>query len=98
MTDPSPFAILEQSAAAAQRGQVRPVPKRTVNALRRGAALLASACKRHTPPATEKLLFYGGLAHIVLGCWMIYHPLGPLVGGGIAVWLGMLVSVEREAK
>jgi len=45
----------------------------------------------------EKLFFFGGLAAITWGCWMIYHPLGFVVGGMFGFWLSMLISIERGA-
>ena len=36
------------------------------------------------------------MVSVVLGCWMVYRPLGPIIGGVLAVWLGMLISVERN--
>jgi hypothetical protein len=99
MHDPNPYSILDESAAAAlAKGRQRVRPIRPVHALRRRAASFAAACRKQTPAVMEKFLFFGGMASVVCGCWMVYHPLGPLVGGGVAVWLGMLVSVEREAK
>jgi len=50
------------------------------------------------PGLLEHGLFFSGLASVVCGCWMVYHPLGPLVGGGLAVWVSMLASMERESK
>ncbi len=97
MHDPSPFAILDQSVVAAHKQRSR-MHVRTANAFRRRAASFAAACRKQTPAVMEKFLFFSGLASFVCGCWMIYRPLGPLVGGGVAVWLGMLVSVERETK
>ena len=44
----------------------------------------------------KKILFFGGMGSVVWGCWMIYRPLGPIIGGVLAVWLGMLISVERN--
>lgn len=97
MTDPSPYSILDEAAAAAKgRQRVRSI--RPVGALRRGFLVFRAACQKRTSAVLENGLFYGGLACVVCGCWMVYHPLGPLVGGGLAVWLGMLTSVEREAK
>jgi len=54
------------------------------------------ACRAQTPAVLEKVLFFGGMAAVVWGVWMVYRPLGPIVGGGLAVWLGMLISVERD--
>jgi hypothetical protein len=54
-----------------------------------------AVCRKQTPAALERVLFFGGLAAIVAGCWMIYRPLGPLVGGALSVWISMLMSLER---
>ena len=97
MTDPSPFSILDESAAAARNRQ-RVRPMRAPNALQRGLAAFRTACQKRMPATIEHGLFFGGLASVVWGCWMLYHPLGPLVGGGLAVWVSMLASMEREYK
>ena len=55
-----------------------------------------AACRKETPAVLEKILFFGGMGSVVWGCWMVYHPLGPMIGGVLAVWLGMLISVERN--
>lgn len=37
------------------------------------------------------LMFFAGLASITYGCWMVYKPLGPMMGGvlvvSMALWL-----------
>jgi hypothetical protein len=99
MTDPSPFSILDDSAAAAlAKGRARVRAMRAPNALRRGLAAFRKSCQKRMPAVLEHGLFFGGLASVVWGCWMLYHPLGPLVGGGLAVWVSMLASMERESK
>ena len=55
-----------------------------------------AACRKETPAVLEKVLFFGGMGSVVWGCWMVYRPLGPIIGGLLAVWLGMLISVERN--
>ncbi|HZT29509.1 MAG TPA: hypothetical protein VFA33_06480 [Bryobacteraceae bacterium] len=97
MTDPSPFSILDESAAAARNRQ-RVRPMRAPNAVRRGLAAFRKACQKRMPATMENVLFFGGLASVVGGCWMVWHPLAPLVGGGLAVWVSMLASMERESK
>ena len=88
------------SAFGALREEPRPAPspRRTPIAAiaRRRASAFGGACGRMIPAVMEKSLFFGGLIAVVCGCWMIYRPLGPLVGGGVAIWLGMLVSIERS--
>ncbi len=46
--------------------------------------------------AAQYSLFIGGLVSLTVGCGMIYLPLGPVVGGIIAVSLGMLLSTETK--
>jgi hypothetical protein len=97
MTDPSPFSVLDETTAAARsRQSVRPM--RTPKVLHRGLLAFRKACQKRMPAVLEHSLFFGGLASVVCGCWMLYHPLGPLVGGGLAVWVSMLASMERESK
>jgi len=97
MTDPSPFSVLDETTAAARSRQpVRAM--RPASAIRRGVAAFRKACRRRMPGLLEHGLFFSGLASVVCGCWMVYHPLGPLVGGGLAVWVSMLASMERESK
>ena len=55
-----------------------------------------AACRKETSAVLEKILFFGGMGSVVWGCWMVYRPLGPIIGGVLAVWLGMLISVERN--
>ncbi len=97
MTDPSPFSVLDESGPAARsRQRVRPL--RAPNALRRGLTAFRKACTKRMPAVLEHGLFFCGLASLTVGCWMVYHPLGPLAGGGLAVWVSMLASMERESK
>ena len=96
MTDPSPFSVLDESAAALAKGRNRVLPMGPVNAIRRGAAAFRKACLKPMPAVVENVLFFGGLTSVVYGCWTIWHPLGSLVGGGLAVWLGMLIALERQ--
>ena len=97
MNDPSPFSILDESAAAA-RSRQRVRQMRPPSALRRGLAAFRKACQKRMPGVLEHGLFFGGLTSVAYGCWLVYHPLGPLVGGGLAVWVSMLASMERESK
>lgn len=48
------------------------------------------------PLVCEKALFFGGLMAITWGCWMVYRPAGPIVGGLLGVWLAVLINAERE--
>jgi hypothetical protein len=94
--DPNPFLALDREAPrmAHRRNARRSVP--VLGRARRALASFTKACRKQTPAALEKALFFGGMGSVVAGCWMIYRPLGPLVGGGLAVWLGMLISMERN--
>lgn len=40
----------------------------------------------------EHALFIGGHAGMAYGAWMIWHPLGPLVGGWFAVKIALIIS------
>lgn len=50
------------------------------------------------PMVCEKVFFFGGLGAIAYGCWMVYRPAGPIVGGLICFWLATLISGERHAR
>ncbi len=53
---------------------------------------------RAVPAALEQILFFGGLAAVSFGLWMIYHPLGPIAGGAFGVWISFLIAAERGTK
>lgn len=38
------------------------------------------------------LMFFAGLASITYGCWMVYNPLGPMMGGILAVSLALWMA------
>ncbi len=40
------------------------------------------------------LTFFAGLAVTVVGLWMIYHPLGVIVGGLVTAGLGLLTAKD----
>lgn len=46
----------------------------------------------------KQVLYYGGAAAFVFGCWQIYHPLGPIVGGVLAVLVSLLMDRVEVAK
>lgn len=48
------------------------------------------------PAIFENVLFFGGLASVAYGAWMIYKPLGPIVGGIFAVKVAFLMASGRE--
>lgn len=50
----------------------------------------------HFPGTMSHVLFVGGLCSVAFGCWQIYHPLGPIVGGVLGVWFAFLVSAESN--
>jgi hypothetical protein len=41
-------------------------------------------------------LFVGGLASFTFGCYMIYRPLGSIVGGTLIIALSLLMAGEPE--
>lgn len=43
------------------------------------------------PAALADLFFFGGLAAIDFGLWLIYKPLGFIGGGLIGIWLATLI-------
>lgn len=45
--------------------------------------------------ALQAGLFYGGLGAITWGAWMIYRPLGPIVGGFFAIKIAFLLATEK---
>jgi hypothetical protein len=94
--EPNPFAALDPAPKRpAQKPRFRRA-SRVASGARLALASFTAVCRKQTPAVLEKALFFGGIGSVVSGCWMIYHPLGPLVGGGLAIWLGMLISVERN--
>lgn len=70
------------------RNTVRRVRLLSILAGRRVAAIV--------PSTLMNILFFGGLAAVTYGAWMIYRPLGPIAGGLFAVWTGFNVSLERK--
>ena len=48
------------------------------------------------PVACQELFFFGGMAAIVYGSWMVYHPAGPFIGGAMAMWIATAISAERK--
>ena len=51
-----------------------------------------------TPAVLQQVLFFGGLAAMAFGFWMVYRPLGPIVGGGFSLWVAVLIALERSDK
>lgn len=56
---------------------------------------LAEVCLKSSVSAGTNTLFFGGLAAIVIGCYQIYPPLGPIVGGGLSAYLGFVLSEDK---
>ncbi|HZT29257.1 MAG TPA: hypothetical protein VFA33_05205 [Bryobacteraceae bacterium] len=90
--------MLDDSARMASPNRQRVRQMHPASRLQRGIAAFHKACRKRMPAVMENVLFFGGLASVVYGCWTVWHPLGPLVGGGLAVWVSMLTSLERESK
>jgi hypothetical protein len=63
---------------------------------RAGIRRVRRAIAAIVPGIFENALFFGGLAAIAYGCWMIYKPLGPIVGGVFAVKVAFLIAAERK--
>lgn len=59
-------------------------------------ARLSRAIAPLPPLVFEKLFFFGGLGSISFGMWLVYKPLGFIVGGVIAFWLASLISAGRH--
>jgi hypothetical protein len=49
-----------------------------------------------SPEATILLAAFAGLALIVFGAWLIYHPLGPIVAGVILLLGAGLAQYDRD--
>jgi hypothetical protein len=45
--------------------------------------------------ALQAVLFLGGLGAMAFGAWMVYRPLGPIVGGFFAVKIAFLLATEK---
>ncbi len=71
---------------------------RGFGAFRRAAMRVRKYVTATVPAVLEQGLFFGGLGSLSYGAWMIYHPLGPIVGGGLGVWVSFLISAERAGK
>lgn len=52
--------------------------------------------QRVVPAALEQGLCFGGLAAVTFGCWLVYRPLGFIIGGLLAVWISFAISAERK--
>ncbi len=49
-----------------------------------------------TPAVCQQVFFFGGMAAITYGAWLIYRPAGPLVGGALSMWIAAAISQERR--
>jgi hypothetical protein len=95
MAEATPFGALRQD------DKKKPQPQRVGRTIvmQKAAGFrtqFANACAKYVPGAIQYALFLGGLASISVGFWMAWKPLGPIVGGGIAVYVGMLLSVDEK--
>jgi len=57
---------------------------------------LRRALSSIVPLVAENVLLFGGMAAVTYGCWMIYHPLGPIVGGLLATRVAFMIEAERQ--
>lgn len=55
------------------------------------AGKLKAAVAPLLPAALADLFFFGGLAAVGYGVWLIYRPLGFIAGGAIGIWLATLI-------
>lgn len=89
MREPHPFQGLQEETPKPQRiGRTIKVgaPKKT--ALRQLGKLM--------PEFFQFLFFFGGLLSIAGGFYMVYHPLGPIVGGIFATVVGYYIADDKE--
>jgi hypothetical protein len=93
MEEASPFSAIPPKVMAVPARR-----RRIVAHVKEKGVQIGSICQKLAPAAFEKLFFFGGLASITLGCWMAWHPLGPLVGGSMMFWLSLLISSERAEQ
>jgi hypothetical protein len=71
---------------------------RGFSAFRRGAIKLQQKVSALVPAFLEQVFFFGGIASVSYGAWMIYKPLGPIIGGVSAVWISFLIAADRVAE
>lgn len=71
--------------------------KRKVAKFRLMAKRVSASIGAIVPKACEQLFFFFGLGSVVFGCWMVYKPLGFIVGGLLLFWLSTLISAERSS-
>jgi hypothetical protein len=67
-----------------------------MNRVRRVVSYLRKKVSQVVPLIFEQGLFFGGIGAISFGAWMIYKPLGPIVGGAFGVWVSFLIAAERK--
>ena len=95
MTEPSPFQALKQATAQKPQRLGRRIlltNTRTFN------KRIAAFCGKNVHRVAQNVLFFGGLVSVSVGFGLIYLPFAPIVGGALAVWVGMLISEETAAK
>jgi len=71
---------------------------RGFSAFQRAATKARQKVTAIVPAVLEQVFFFGGMASISYGAWMVYHPLGPIVGGISGVWISFLISADRVAE
>ncbi len=95
MSEPSAFNALRQEEKTIPLRRGRPVLKE--KSLSFGGKLSIFYAKYRTAMFAYPM-FWGGLASVTVGFWMIYHPLGPIVGGTAAIYLSIAASTDTEIK
>ena len=87
--EPAPF-----KAIPAEERRVSPPPRRFI-AVGAPVVGISRAVADRMPVLLEKGLFFGGICTVSIGFWMAWRPLGPIVGGAIAIYLGIQAALER---
>jgi hypothetical protein len=55
-------------------------------------AVFNRVAKRVAHEVMQGVLFFGGLAAVAYGAWMIYHPAGVILAGMFGVWFSFLTT------
>ena len=56
----------------------------------------SKAVKEISKYSFEHFLFLGGLATMAYGCWLVWHPLGFIVGGWFSLRISLIISAEHK--
>lgn len=93
MLEPSPFNVLEKDKQTPpiRRGQMLVAKKKE-------PSVISKTVAKYVPPAAQYILFFSGLVAFTFGWWMIYHPLGPIVGGATAVFVSTILRSDEPSK